>query len=188
METSAPAVGNLARVIGCWTKNKPADHHVDATNTPFRAPSLLTAAVAKTCTELCLAGCELDKLDEVIGLFHGLRKLDLSENRISELPPDIGNLFSLKHLNLSSNLIKVLPDEFQYMKYLETALLFSNLIHSIPDVFHSMTCLVEFNIFNNRLLKIPPTMGKLCNATARSQAPLFLAETRGKGKKGDPLF
>ena len=121
-------------------------------------------------------------------LMTGLTSLNLHANRIVQVGRHLEPHGSLTYLNLSSNLIKVLPDEFQYMKYLETALLFSNLIHSIPDVFHSMTCLVEFNIFNNRLLKIPPTMGKLCNATARSQAPLFLAETRGKGKKGDPLF
>ena len=38
--------------IGCVTKTAPNENVIDSTGMPFRAPSLLTDQVAKTCTEL----------------------------------------------------------------------------------------------------------------------------------------
>ncbi len=161
MEVAFPALSHLSKAVGCLTHSKHPEHAVDATNTPFRAPSLLTAGVARTCTELVLAGCELEVLPEVIGLFYGLRKLDLSENRLAELPPDIGNLYSLVEINLSSNMLRALPDEFRHIFKLESLMLYSNLLTALPDIFGDLTAITEFNIFNNRLLKLPPSLSLL---------------------------
>ena len=51
MEFAFPSLSGLTG-IGCVTKTAPNENVIDSTGTPFRAPSLLTDQVAKTCTEL----------------------------------------------------------------------------------------------------------------------------------------
>ena len=118
MEMAYPALKGI-RFLGCLTHTPFYENAIDATATPYRAPSLLSENVARTCTSLILAQCEIEELPELIGMYYLLRHLDVSENKLNELPPDIGSCYSLKTLNFSSNQIKVIPDELQQLIYLE---------------------------------------------------------------------
>ena len=67
MESAFPALRAL-KCLGCISQSKPHENKIDATNTPYRAPSLLSENVARTCTELILAECEIEELPELIGM------------------------------------------------------------------------------------------------------------------------
>jgi len=159
MEMAFPALSGL-RGIGCLTKTKPNENNIDSTGTPFRCAALLTDTVAKTCTELTLAKCDLKELPALIGGFLLMRLLDVSENKLEELPPDVGNCFSLRTLNISTNSIKVLPDELQQLTHLHTFFFYSNRINVLPDWLGEMP-LTGLNGFNNRILKLPASLGQL---------------------------
>ena len=49
--------------IGFLTKTSPAENKINATGTPFRAPSLLTDQVGKTCTELTVRRLSESKIE-----------------------------------------------------------------------------------------------------------------------------
>jgi Leucine-rich repeat (LRR) protein len=48
-----------------------------------------------------------------------LRKLDLKNTKLENLPPEIGNLINLESLNLSGNKIKTLPVEIRKLTKLK---------------------------------------------------------------------
>jgi len=159
MEFAFPSLSGL-KGIGCITRSSATENNIDATEQPFRAPSLLSDMTAKTCTQLTLAQCELHEIPPLIGSFYLLKLLDLSDNRLEELPPDIGMCFSLQTLNVSSNRIKTFPDEIGQLAHLTTFLFFSNRINILPEWVGALP-LTELNAFNNRILKLPHGLGAL---------------------------
>ena len=159
IETAFPALRPL-KCISCITHTSPEDYDIDSTDCPYRAPSLLSETVARSCTGLILTRCNIEELPELIGMYYLLRVLDVSENKLTELPPDIGSCYSLRTLNFATNMIKVIPDEIQQLPYLEKLLCYSNRITVIPE-WVGMLPLTEFNIFNNRVLKLPECVGQL---------------------------
>ena len=163
MEVAFPSLGGIAG-LGCCTKTSPSVNKIDATGTPFRVPTLLSDSVAKTCTDLVLAACEMEELPPLIGMYYLLRSLDLSGNKLEEIPPDIGSCYSLTFLNVSSNLLKAIPEEIGQLIHLEKFYAFSNRLSSLPDTIGKMP-LLELNVFNNKILKLPESIGELSLTT-----------------------
>jgi len=97
-------------------------------------------------------------------MYYLLRVLDVSENKLTELPPDVGTCWSLRVLDFSSNQIKVIPDEIQQLPYLDTLKCYNNKILDIPDWVGTMP-LIEFNCFNNTVVQLPETLGQLTAVT-----------------------
>jgi len=164
METAFPTLRPL-KWMGCITHTSIQENKIDSTATPYRAPSLLSETMARTCTELILKECEIEELPELIGMYYLLRVLDVSENKLTELPPDVGSCWSLRVLDFSCNQIKVIPDEIQQLPYLESLCCYGNRILEIPEWIGNLP-LQEFNAFNNNVVHLPLSLGKLSSATS----------------------
>ncbi|XP_074597070.1 leucine-rich repeat-containing protein 57-like isoform X2 [Brevipalpus obovatus] len=70
---------------------------------------------------------------QLLQLSTSIRSVDLSNNKIKELPGFIGEFSSLKNLVFQSNLLTYLPKEIASLTKLETLSLGNNRLMSIPD-------------------------------------------------------
>ncbi|KAH7718019.1 leucine Rich Repeat family protein [Aphelenchoides avenae] len=117
---------------------------------------------AKKSRILQLKGCHLkvvpNVLEEVADI---LRNLDLSQNRIKEVPPFIGNFNALKQLHLSVNLIDRLPDEIGFLKSLETLSINGNQLTELPESLTQLSSLKTLNASANRLSRFPTVVCQL---------------------------
>lgn len=94
-----------------------------------------------------------DDLTKVSGI---LRSLDLSVNRLGSLPgPTIGSFKALKTLNLSANRLVQLPPELGQLIKLETLLLQDNRITELPSTCADLKNLKELNLARNGLTAFP---------------------------------
>ncbi|VDK49325.1 unnamed protein product [Anisakis simplex] len=111
---------------------------------------------------LQLKGCNLkivpEQLNEVSGI---LRNLDLSENRIRELPESVGLFNNLKQLHVSSNQLQALPDEVGMLKKLEVLNAACNAISSLPDSFAGLSSLKVLNLSANKFSTLPVVLTHL---------------------------
>jgi len=114
--------------------------------------------------------------------------LDVSENRVEELPEEIGGLISLSLLIVSSNTLHELPEgigqltNLQILKAeqneidditesiggcisLEELMLTDNSIEFLPSAIGCLKRLTNLNIDRNRLYTLPPEIGNCCSIT-----------------------
>jgi Leucine-rich repeat (LRR) protein len=90
---------------------------------------------------------------ELFGLVH-LTELDLSRNKLDQLPAEFVQLSQLRFLNLNSNRLRTL-ENFPALN-LEVLELADNLLQAIPTVFcQSMTTLRSLSLESNQLQKLP---------------------------------
>jgi len=92
---------------------------------------------------------ELERIAKV------LRNLDLSSNRLPELPPVISLFSMLKSLNCDDNRIVQVSDELYKLKRLETLNLGDNRILSIPPTIGALTALRTINLSGNKIDTFP---------------------------------
>jgi len=84
-----------------------------------------------------------------------LRNLDLSNNRLLELPPAISLYSMLKSLNCDDNKIEQVSDELYKLKRLETLNLGNNRVLSIPPTIGALTALRTINLSGNKIDTFP---------------------------------
>ncbi|ETN71026.1 leucine Rich repeat-containing domain protein [Necator americanus] len=130
---------------------------------------------------LQLKACGLKSMPSALNeLYEVIRNLELSQNKIKELPPDIGYFTVLKQLHLSENalsgfttlfrnefidglfhlkltnlLAAQLPDEIGSLKNLEILNLQSNKLSSLPDTIVGCTSLKTLNLSANNFIQFP---------------------------------
>ncbi|KAI9136798.1 hypothetical protein BKA69DRAFT_1042262 [Paraphysoderma sedebokerense] len=82
-----------------------------------------------------------------------ITSLDLSRNKLTDLPPELSLLTNLRHLNLSSNQFTYIPNVVFTFTSLQSLLLYqNNLQNSIPDELgHSLPNLVVLKLYANSL-------------------------------------
>lgn len=102
-------------------------------------------------TALDLRNRDLDSLSSKVFGQQGLEVLLLSQNQLSELPPEIGQLAKLSSLELGGNQLDSLPKEMENLKELELLYLNSNDFKVIPSVISQLTNLKAFSIGGNEI-------------------------------------
>lgn len=93
--------------------------------------------------------------EDVFGLSENLRNLDLSKNKISQIPEDLSLLKLLKQLNLSSNNIQIIPASLSNLKKLELLNISFNSISTLPDSFLNLSNLKQIYLNNNKFKTFP---------------------------------
>ncbi|KHJ86178.1 leucine Rich repeat-containing domain protein, partial [Oesophagostomum dentatum] len=105
---------------------------------------------------LQLKGCGLKSMPPALNeLYEVIRNLELSQNKIKELPLEIGCFTALKQLHLSENVLTHLPDEIGSLKNLEILNLQSNKLSSLPDSIVGCTSLKTLNLSSNSFTRFP---------------------------------
>lgn len=99
--------------------------------------------------------------DELLDIVSSLRSLDLSDNKLLNLPSDFNQFSNLKYLNCQKNRIKSVPSSISSLSRLETLILSHNTIDSFPDCVASLSTLKTVNISYNNLSTIPDGICKL---------------------------
>ncbi len=110
---------------------------------------------------LDLSRQRLDEIPNSIYTFKWLRTLDLSKNKISQLAPDIAALSSLEELDLSHNNLSLLPYQFSSLSKLEILDLSKNSIKQLPANFGKLQSLVNLNLWANELESLPESFSQL---------------------------
>lgn len=92
-----------------------------------------------------------------------LRNLDLSENKIREIPKFFIKLSALKILHLADNCISILPEEIGCLKSLEVLNISNNKLSQLPDTLIGCYSLKNINFSGNQLVEIPFVINNLPN-------------------------
>lgn len=90
-----------------------------------------------------------------------MRVLDLSSNRLAQLPAEIGALVHLTSLCLSNNRLYSLPLELGSLAALEELTIGNNSLSELPDTLSSLGSLRMIDIGTNSFLQLPPVLEKL---------------------------
>ncbi|XP_077211439.1 leucine-rich repeat (LRR) family protein [Tasmannia lanceolata] len=88
-----------------------------------------------------------------------LQRLIFAENLIERLPMNMGKLQSLKVLTLDGNQITTLSDELGLLVRLERLSISGNLLTSLPETIGSLRNLLLLNVSNNNLKNLPESIG-----------------------------
>jgi hypothetical protein len=106
-----------------------------------------------TLTSLRLVDSALSQINRV-GTLVNLTRLQLSDNRIAEIPIGIGALTQLRMLDLGQNRIQNLPDQLGLCAALERLDLSDNKICTLPNTMHWLTNLKQLRLSDNRLASV----------------------------------
>lgn len=113
--------------------------------------------------------CQLCKLglkevpEDLQSLKKNLRTLDLSSNKLPDLPPWIVQFSVLKGLILANNKLSSLPEEIGSLKKLEVLSLEQNLLTRLPPSIGCLSSLKTLNVSGNRLREFPREVCQLRN-------------------------
>lgn len=115
----------------------------------------------KNLEELEISDCpRLTNISE-IGKLSTLKKLDLININILELPTEIAGLSKLESLSIISSSIRRLPNELFSLSSLKRLDLHANIIAGIPEFIGNLNNLEYFNISDNAIRTFPKEIGKL---------------------------
>lgn len=97
------------------------------------------------------------------GIRFGKSKLDLSNNKLTQISPAIGSFGHIDQLNLSNNKLQSLPQEIAELVNLESLDLSSNKLKIFPKQISEMIGLKSLNLSNNKLESLPQEISKMVN-------------------------
>ncbi|KAK8604113.1 hypothetical protein V6N13_096575 [Hibiscus sabdariffa] len=101
--------------------------------------------------------------DEVLDLDKSVRTLDVTQNKLVEIPMEISKLVNMQRLILASNHIQRLPSNVGKLQSLKVMILDGNEITSLPDELGELVRLEKLSISGNMLVSLPETIGCLHN-------------------------
>ncbi len=107
-------------------------------------------------TRLDLSFRGIAKIPREIGCcLKNLSELNLSNNRLTDLPKELAKISKLKLLNLGYNLFNAIPETIFQLHQLETLNMEANLIRVIPSAIGNLTNLTDLNLFANQIAVFP---------------------------------
>ncbi|CAH9081548.1 unnamed protein product [Cuscuta europaea] len=115
-----------------------------------------------TCNRIVDIPLEINKL-------MNLQRLILADNHIERLPVNLGLLQSIKVLKLDKNRMKTLPEELGQLVKLERLSVSENCLVNLPDTIGGLHNLVLLNVSSNKLQYFPESIGK-CSSLEELQA------------------
>ncbi len=139
-------------------------------------------AVREAVTTLDLSKQKLTELPPEIGQLTKLTELDLYHNKLNQWPPEIGQLTNLTVLSLYGNQLTELPPEIGQLTNLEKLVLGDiffcggNEIKVLPPEIGQLTKLTVLSLSGNQLTELPPEIGQLSNLTELSLSGNQLTE------------
>lgn len=110
-------------------------------------------------TALDLSANKLMELPAEIGQLPVLSVLWLDDNQLTELPPEIGRLSALTALYLENNQLTRLLAEIGRLSTLRYLSLYGNQLTDIPGEISRLTALTELGLSANKLKTLPPETG-----------------------------
>jgi Leucine-rich repeat (LRR) protein len=108
-----------------------------------------------TIKKINLSNNKISRLPPAFLGFHQLEELRLSKNKISKLPPQIGNWEKLSVLSLNHNKISELPDSLGELFMLRHCYLNYNKLSTLPDSVGRLSWLSQLELSNNRFSSFP---------------------------------
>ncbi|MCD7458237.1 hypothetical protein HAX54_037600 [Datura stramonium] len=99
--------------------------------------------------------------DEVFDLERSVRTLDLTHNKMVEIPMEINKLTNLQRLILADNIIERLPINLGLLESLKVATLDGNRITNLPEELGQLVKLERLSVSANLLTSLPDTIGSL---------------------------
>ena len=96
----------------------------------------------------------LKEIPKELGSLPNLQTLFLPDNQISTIPKELGNLHNLQELNLSNNRISTIPKELGNLHNLEILDLDNNQISTIPKELSSLHNLQSLYLGSNPIKEI----------------------------------
>jgi Leucine-rich repeat (LRR) protein len=91
------------------------------------------------------------------------KALFLADNRIETIQDEIGNLVELQRLDVSKNKLKNLPKTLSKLAKLEELSASGNSLESLPEEIGNLSQLKALRVSNNKLLYFPDSISKLSN-------------------------
>lgn len=93
-------------------------------------------------------------------------KLDLSGQKLKELPEELLLLKNLNALDLSNNKLKVLPERFGELVHIQDLRLSRNKLVDFPGSICHMTHMKRLDMSRNALVGLPPCIGAMTELTS----------------------
>ncbi|MFT6211621.1 MAG: Leucine-rich repeat (LRR) protein [Bacteroidia bacterium] len=95
---------------------------------------------------------------EVFTAFPNLQWLDLSKNRLTEIPANLGLLKNLKKLILFKNKIESLPPEIGLLEDLRELIINQNELQTLPEEIGNLKKLRYIDMWSNNITHLPKSM------------------------------
>lgn len=99
--------------------------------------------------------------DAISQLKNNVRSMDLSCNKIKQIPESIGTFIQLKQINMNSNKLTSIPDEIGHCRKLETITMTDNFIVSVPTTISDLSNLRVLNLSGNQIRIFPVQLAEL---------------------------
>lgn len=110
---------------------------------------------------LDLSGQKLKELPEEVFLFKNLNALRLGHNRLKELPGRLAELIYLQEFGASRNHFTKFPEVLCKLAHLKRLDLSRNQIDGLPECLGDLSELISLDLWSNELGVFPPELEKL---------------------------
>ena len=106
---------------------------------------------------------KLTEFPEEILNYKNLRALDLTKNRLTNIPQNLNQLQKLEILTLSKNKLQIFPIVICSMPNLKSISVSNNIITNMPTCIQYLTKLEHLDIFNTQIDSFPSELSLLKN-------------------------